>query len=123
MNVHSIALGPRRHQPDQHHAERRGETQNILYSSSATPHLYDWIDGHSPAISQNLYFNTTGVSMRTAPPTLDASPAFGDPKFTAPAAGDYSLGAGSATAAVGFKAIDQSASGRHPATAQGYTWP
>ena len=97
--------------------------RNIIYSSSATPHLYDWIDGHSPAISSNLYYNTTGAAMQTAAPTQDASPVFGNPNFAAPAQGNYALGAGSAAASIGFQAINQSAIGLHPATASWYAAP
>lgn len=98
-------------------------TRNIIYSSSSTPHLYDWIDGHSPVISGNLYYNTTGAAMQTTSPTLDSSPVFGNPNFAAPAQGNYALGAGSAAATLSFQAINQSATGLHPATASWYTAP
>lgn len=98
-------------------------TRNIFYSSSLTPHLFDHIDGHRPVISNNLYFNTTGAAMQTAPPALDTAPVFGDPQFVAPAEGNYALQAGSAARAMGLSPIDQEAIGLHPATAHWYAWP
>lgn len=95
-------------------------TRNIIYSSSATPHLYDYIDGHSPVITNNLYFNTTGASMQTAAPTQDSSPVFGNPDFTASTQGNYALQAGSAASVIGFQAIDQTLTGLHPTTAHWY---
>ncbi len=98
-------------------------TRNIVYSTSATPRLYDYIDGRSPVIMANLYFNTTGAAMRTAPPTLDTSPLFGDPRFAAPGGGNYALQAGSAASAIGLRSIDQAAIGLHPSTAHWYAMP
>lgn len=95
-------------------------TRNIIYSSSLTPHLYDHIDGHSPVISNNLYYNTTGAAMQTGSPTLDSSPVFGNPNFVAPNQGNYAMAAGSAAASIGFQPIDQTLIGLHPATAHWY---
>jgi len=64
-----------------------------------------------------VYFDVVGAAIGTSAPTLDTNPSFGDPKFANAAAGDYSLGAGSAAAAIGFQSIDQSQIGPHPTTA------
>jgi len=95
-------------------------TGNIIYSSSSTPHLYDYIDGHSPVISNNLYYNTTGGAMQTGSPTLDSSPVFGNPDFAGATQSNYAMATGSAAAAIGFKPIDQALTGLHPATAHWY---
>jgi len=97
--------------------------RNIIYSSSPTPRLYDYIDGHNPVITNNLYFNTTGASMQTAAPTQDSSPVIGNPNFAAPTEGNYALLAGSAAATIGFQAIDQTLIGLQPGTAHWYPAP
>jgi len=95
-------------------------TQNIFYSSSTAPKIYYWIDGGSPTITGNLYFNTTGTPMTTSPPTQDTNPFFGNPLFMNPAKCDYTLQAGSAASLIGFVPINQSAMGLHPTTPYWY---
>jgi hypothetical protein len=94
---------------------------NILWSDRRSPpYIYDFIDGGSPTISDNLYRSMHGQPMTTSWPTQDTAPVFGVPVFAAEAQGNYAIGAGSAAPLVGFKQIDQSAMGLHPTTAHWY---
>lgn len=95
-------------------------TQNIVYSSSTNPAIYDYLDGGQPNITGNLYFNSTGATMQTSPPTMDSNSIFGDPKFANAVTGAYALQANSAAVNIGFQNIDQSQMGLHPTTDHWY---
>ena len=89
-------------------------SRNIIYSSSKIPVLFVYYGGGSPTVARNLYFNTSGASMRPIGPVKDLQPAFGDPKFANPVRHDYRIGSGSAAASIGFQPIDQSRIGLAP---------
>ncbi len=94
---------------------------NILWSDSTSPPAtYDYIDGGSPIIADNLYQNTEGQPMTTSAPTLDTAPAIGAAQFADEAQADYQLGPNSLAPRIGFKQIDQSLMGLHPTTAHWY---
>ena len=94
---------------------------NILWSdSNSLPITYDYIDGGSPIISDNLYQNTQGQPMTTSSPTQDTAPVIGAAEFADEAQAEYQLGPNSLAPQVGFKRIDQSLMGLHPTTAHWY---
>jgi len=97
--------------------------QNIIYSTSTKPKLFAYIEGGRPQISKNLYFNPTGASMQTEPPTQDTSPVMGDPKFTAASSGNYAFPQGSAPLPIDFQPIDQTSMGLHPTGDHWYPSP
>jgi hypothetical protein len=89
-------------------------SRNIIYSSSKSPVLFVYYGGGSPTVARNLYYNTSGASMRPIGPVKDLQPAFGDPKFANPVRHDYRIGSGSAAASIGFQPINQSRIGLAP---------
>jgi hypothetical protein len=95
-------------------------SRNIIYSTSSTPRVFVYYGGGAPAISDNLYFNTTGASMATQPPVQDLRPQFGNPSFANPAKGDYTIGAESFASAVSFHPIEQGRIGLMPTTCHWY---
>ncbi|HLN24796.1 MAG TPA: carbohydrate-binding domain-containing protein [Patescibacteria group bacterium] len=92
-------------------------TKNLITSSSPTPHAYDYLNGGSPTISGNLYWDAVkGAVFPNSPPTQDAHPTVADPQFTAPAQGNYTLPASSPAHALGFVDIPAGTAGLHPLT-------
>jgi parallel beta-helix repeat protein len=90
-------------------------TGNIFYSTaSSSPNAYI-VYGGSASVSGNLYYNTNGQSFNTQ--GMDNSASYGDPDFTDPSTGDFTLGSGSAASSIGFQNIDQSTIGLAPTTA------
>ena len=98
-------------------------TKNIIYGASASQTPYSYIAGGSPNISGNLYYNTSGATMRSAAPTADSNPTYGNPNFANASAGNYALQTGSAAGAIGFQSISQSQIGLNPTTAHWYQVP
>ncbi|MFC0406632.1 right-handed parallel beta-helix repeat-containing protein [Roseomonas elaeocarpi] len=78
---------------------------NIIYSASAAPVSFDWIDGGVPDIHGNLYVNPYGA-FTSYGPTSDTNPLSGDPGFADPGAGDYSMRERSTAALIGFRGLD-----------------
>jgi hypothetical protein len=95
-------------------------SKNIIYSSSRTPKVFVYYAGGSLVISNNLYFNATGATMTTTAPVEDRMPRFGNPEFRDPGAYDYTIGAISIAAGIGFEPIDQRRIGVMPTTAHWY---
>jgi hypothetical protein len=94
---------------------------NILWSdSTSAPYTYDYVDGGSPMISDNLYWNANGQSMTTSSPTEDMSAVAGSPEFVNEPQSDYGLSTNSAAPAANFKKINQSVMGLQPTTAHWY---
>ena len=90
---------------------------NIMYSTGSNPTVIKDFDGGGKVIQNNLYYCTTGASMAN---NQDASPVYGNPRFTNAAGGDYSLLSGSAASNISFTAIDQSLIGLKPTTVHWY---
>ena len=93
-------------------------THNIVTTTEPGQTLFDnYSNSGGIAVHDNLYYSSLVASL---PPVLDTRPFFGNPLFANPAAGDYTLSAGSSASLIGFKPIDQTAYGLHPATAHWY---
>lgn len=97
-------------------------SRNIVYST-ATSAPTVWVTyGGTASISNNLYYNSNGQSMDgTYGDNLhDSSMKYGNPDFTNPGGGVFTLGSGTAAGAIGFAAIDQGSIGLAPTTAHWY---
>jgi parallel beta-helix repeat protein len=97
-------------------------TKNIIYSTAiSAPSV--WVSyGGMASISGNLYWNTHNLAMTGTygDALADKNFQYGDPQFANSGGANYSLGPGSAAAAIGFTPIDQSGIGLAPATAHWY---
>lgn len=86
----------------------RGNTvrSNIITGQGGNQTAYTFLEGGRPSIASNLYAGLVPGPSADGP-DADASPVFGDPRFTDAPAGDYTLQPGSAARRIGFSALDQ----------------
>ena len=68
---------------------------NIVYFSSTVPNPLWTVRIESrdalPADATNLYYSATGASISDGGQIVDANPVYGDPQFSHPSGGDYSM--------------------------------
>ena len=110
-------------------------SNNIIVSQQANPYyVYVYFDPEAVnvPVSNNLYYdaaipagglpdnygvyfypNTPAGGLPMVPPISDSTPSVGNPKFSSPATGDYSIQAGSAASLIGFVPINQALIGPH----------
>jgi parallel beta-helix repeat protein len=87
-------------------------SDNVIYSTAdGTSNAYV-VYGGTANVSGNLYYNTNGQPINTD--GVDSAPLTGNPQFTSPSTGNFSLGAGSAASSMGFQSINQSSTGLTP---------
>jgi hypothetical protein len=85
--------------------------RNVILSASKDPVLFDWIDGGTPYIANNLYANSAGDVRLPVAPVADVQPVIGDPSIVRDAERDHYEAAQTAAAGIGFVAVDFSAIG------------
>lgn len=85
--------------------------RNVILSANKDPRLFDWIDGGTPHIANNLYANAMGAIARQVAPVADDQPVTADPGIARDGARDHYAAAQAAATRIGFRPIDLSAVG------------
>lgn len=93
---------------------------NVLTTSNPGQGLYESYNGGALSIYGNLYWNYVGGALQMNPNATDTAPKYGDPRFANPAAGNYAVLPGSATAQIGYSPVNQAEMGLAPTTAHWY---
>jgi parallel beta-helix repeat protein/putative cofactor-binding repeat protein len=85
--------------------------RNVILSASEYPKLFDWIDGGSPHIAQNLYANATAAIIPQSSPVADVQPVIADAAIARDGDRSDYAAAQSAAKKIGFRQIDLSSAG------------